>query len=148
MVPLQKSHAYLTRVTLSSSSSFIPARMEGVMSESFTFQSMIRGCHVYNEVWYAVVGETLPCQQEGGNSHDPYAVAVMNGRLIVGHVPHEISAVCYLFLRRGGTISCKVTGRRRYSADLAQGGLETPDICRCCQRPFQSAKTRTECPQL
>ena len=69
--------------------------MEGVMSESFTLQSMIRGYHVYKEVWDAVVGETLPCQQEGGNTHDPYAVATMKGRLIVGHVPREISAVCY-----------------------------------------------------
>ena len=50
----------------------------------------------------------------------------MKGRLIVGHVPRKISAVCYLFLRRSGTISCEVTDRRRYSADLPQGGLEIP----------------------
>ena len=29
-----------------------------------------------------------------------------------------------LFLRRGGSIDCEVTGSRRYSEDLAQGGLE------------------------
>ena len=31
-----------------------------------------------------------------------------------------------MFLRRGGTISCSVTGGRRYSEDLPQGGLEFP----------------------
>ena len=34
--------------------------------------------------------------------------------------------VCSLFLRRGGSIHCKVTGSRRYSSDLPQGGLEIP----------------------
>ena len=31
-----------------------------------------------------------------------------------------------LFLRREGTIICEVTGTRRYSVDLPQGGLEIP----------------------
>ena len=31
-----------------------------------------------------------------------------------------------LFIRRGGTIECIVTGTRRYSSDLPQGGLEIP----------------------
>ena len=34
--------------------------------------------------------------------------------------------MCSLFLRRGGTIGCTVTGQRKYSADLPQGGLEIP----------------------
>ena len=42
-LPKKKSHAYQTRVTLSLSSSSIRARMEGVTSESFTLQSVIRG---------------------------------------------------------------------------------------------------------
>ena len=36
--------------------------------------------------------------------------------------------MCSLFLRKGGTISCKITGSRRYSSDLIQGGLEVPCI--------------------
>ena len=31
-----------------------------------------------------------------------------------------------LFLRRGGAIYCVVTGHRRYSRDLPQGGMEIP----------------------
>ena len=46
--------------------------------------------------------------------------------MIVGHVPRALSAVCCLFLGKGGTIFCEVTGRRRFSAGLPQGGLEVP----------------------
>ena len=87
---------------------------------------MVRGYHVYRDVWEAAVGQTLPCQREAGNPHDPYAVSVTEGGTIVGHVPRAISAVCSLFLRRNGTILCEVTGTRRKSSDLPQGGLEIP----------------------
>ena len=34
----------------------------------------------------------------------------------------------------GGTITATVTGRRRYSSDLAQGGLEIPcDLKHCAE---------------
>ena len=41
-------------------------------------------------------------------------------------MPRNISTLCSLFLRRGGAIFCVVTGRRRYSRDLRQGGMEIP----------------------
>ncbi len=44
----------------------------------------------------------------------------------VGHVPRRISSICSIFLRRGGNITCTVTGSRHYSGDLPQGGLEVP----------------------
>ena len=44
--------------------------------------------------------------------------------VIIGHLPKRISKICSLFLRRGGSITCTVTGGRRYSGDL--GGLEIP----------------------
>ena len=43
-------------------------------------------------------------------------------------MPRKISALCSTFIRKGGTISCCVTGSRRYSSDLPQGGLEIPCI--------------------
>ena len=56
-----------------------------------------------------------------------YAVAVLKLDIIVGHITRAISAACYVFLGlAGSTISCKVTGLRRYSADLPQGGFEIP----------------------
>lgn len=89
-------------------------------------ETIVRGYHVYRAVWEAVIGQVLPCQHERSNTHNPYAVAVVDRGVIVGHVPRSISSVCYLFLVRKGTISCEVTGSRQYSTDLPQGGLEIP----------------------
>ncbi len=74
-----------------------------------------------------MIGDMLTCEVEHGNIHDIYAVAVivLSGN-IVGHVPRHISTVCHLFIRRTGTIVCQVTGRKRHSSDLTQGGFEIP----------------------
>ena len=95
---------------------------------TFSVEAMIRGHHVYKEIWIPVEGEILSCMREVGNSRDPMAVAVKKGSDVVGHVPRKISAVCSIFLRRGGTINCRVAGHRRYSSDLEQGGLEVPCV--------------------
>ena len=96
------------------------------MEEFFERNCCIRGYHAYKEVWEAAVGEALVCEREPENASDRYAVAVEKEGSIIGHLPRKVSRVCSLFLRRGGTIQCTVTGRRKYSADLAQGGLEVP----------------------
>ena len=85
---------------------------------------MIRGYHVYKDVWQPQNGEVLQCRRER-NIHDPYAVAVIKNGSVVGHVPRRLSTLCSLFLRHG-CIDCRVTGNRRYSRDLPQGGLEIP----------------------
>ena len=94
--------------------------------KEFSRVSNIRGYHVYKDVWEAAIGEVLVCEREPRNAEDRYAVAVKKDGTIVGHLPRNLSRVCSLFIRRGGMIQCTVTGRRRYSADLPQGGLEIP----------------------
>ena len=89
--------------------------------------SCVRGYHIYKNVWDAVIGE-LQCERELANECDRYAVAVRKDGTIIGHLPRAISRACSLFLRRGNSITCRVTGHRRYSADLPQGGLEVPCI--------------------
>ena len=75
----------------------------------------------------ATLGEQLQCRRETSNPCDPYAIAVVNNEdFIVGHVPRSVSTLRSLFLQRGGNIMCEVTGARRYSSDLPQGGLELP----------------------
>ena len=86
----------------------------------------VRGYHVYKDVWEAAIGEVLVCRREPSNAADRYAVAVTKEETIIGHLPRKLSKVCSLFLRRGGSIRSTVTGRRRYSSDLTQGGLEVP----------------------
>ena len=96
---------------------------------SFTIEAMVRGYHVYQSIWDAANdGEELECCREFGNIHDPSAVAITKDSVIVGHVPRAISAVCSSFIRRGGLILCRVSGSRRYSSDLPQGGLEVPCV--------------------
>ena len=81
---------------------------------------------VASGVWTPYIGEHLDCARESGNSQDPFAVAVQKAGETIGHVPWTIFCICSLFLRQHGVISCSVTGNRRKSEDLPQGGLEVP----------------------
>ena len=60
----------------------------GTIEEAiFLHESVIRGHHVYK----SVCGEILQVEQEFGNSHNAYSVALMKDELVVGHVPRENS---------------------------------------------------------
>ena len=63
--------------------------------ETFQVDSCIQGYHT---------GEELNCVRERTNTEDPYAVAAIRRRAVVGHVPRNMSAACALFLRRRETI--------------------------------------------
>ena len=96
-------------------------------TDQFEVSSVIRGHHVYKHNWSPFNGEELTCLREEDSDKDRYAVAVTkSGSGVVGHVPRRISAACALFLQKGGSICCTVTGARKYSTDLPQGGLEVP----------------------
>ena len=95
---------------------------------SFHLTICIRGYHVYKDTLTPVIGEEVNCEREPGNREDPYTVAIKRGDRVVGHVPHNISCVSTLFIRRGCTIVSSVSGPRRYSDDLPQGGLELPCV--------------------
>uniref|UniRef100_A0A1X7UC64 Ubiquitin-like protease family profile domain-containing protein n=1 Tax=Amphimedon queenslandica TaxID=400682 RepID=A0A1X7UC64_AMPQE len=90
-----------------------------------SFNTCICEYHAYMKVWTPVMGETMDCECEPGNSSDPYAVAVIKNHIIVGHVPWLISAACFLFLQHDGhTISTTVSDllipvkRRHLEIDL------------------------------
>ena len=62
------------------------------------------------------IGEKLPVQREVNNIHDDFAVAVLKNGNTVGHVPWEISRVCWYFLHTSGSeMTCIVNGDRRRS---------------------------------
>ena len=73
-----------------------------------------------------VLGEILTCERELDNSEDRYAVAIRKDEDIIGHIPRKNSFLCSIFIRRGGVIRSLITGDRRYSHDLPQGGMEVP----------------------
>ena len=60
---------------------------------SVSVHSVVRGHHVYKKIWTPYVGQMLALQQEIGNVHDRFAVAVMAqpAATIVGRVPREFS---------------------------------------------------------
>ena len=46
-------------------------------THSNSFESVIRGHHVFKTIWSSFVGETLAVKQEKGNRHDYFALAVI-----------------------------------------------------------------------
>ena len=117
------------------------------MVSVFCIRSKVRGYHIYHSIWpYPFVRE-VSCEQEAGNSHDPQAVTMtklIDGNVeVVGHVPQTISSICSLFIRRGRSITCKVTRSREYSSDLEQGGIQLPcKLTFCIADSLEFQKTR------
>ena len=86
------------------------SRHASIMSAETEVPSCMRGYHVYKDRWAVAVGELLTCSREITNASDRYVVAVIKNRMTIGHLPRKMCRVCSIFLRRGGLISCKVTG--------------------------------------
>ena len=76
-------------------------RMRSVRVECY-----VRGYHVYQRIWNPFVGEVAIAVREERNTHDRYAVAILEEDTCcsVGHLPREISKECVYFLKMGGTI--------------------------------------------
>ena len=85
---------------------------------------MLTGYQAYKDIWTVVNGEELPCQRKDGNQANAFALAIVKDRTVIGHIPKKISSVCLLYLRRGRSTVCRVTGPQRSSEYLVQGGLE------------------------
>ena len=95
--------------------------------EVYERNSSIRGYHVYKDIWDTVIGED-------SNVRDSRIMAVIDMQLLLRKMKFLSVTCCvnisslFPFLRRGNEITCFVTGYRRYSADLQQGGLEVPCV--------------------
>ena len=81
--------------------------------EEFEMNGCVRRFHIYQDTWTSVIDEKLACRREDSNPRERYAVAVLKSEEIVGHVPRYMSIACSLFMRRGGSVYCTVTERRR-----------------------------------
>ena len=115
--------------------------MAAVTSERYEMESVVRGHHIYKVVWTPVIGEELLLQPEDDNEHDRYAVSLLrcSDSCVVRHVPRSVSRVFWFFLRRGGRISCRITGRRKLGL-----GLEVP----CVYIFLASARLIKKLPEL
>ena len=82
-------------------------------------------------VWMSHAGETLLLRAEHGNTVDLFAVAVVKGSNIVGHVVMDYSRVFWYFIqKRHSSIVCKISGSRCLS-EVSGKGSEVP-----CQYVF------------
>ena len=70
----------------------------------FIYEDVIRGHHVYKDVWTPAL---LEVAKQPGNVHDRRAVALLRGRekVCVGHVPRELSRMFWYFLDHSGNIT-------------------------------------------
>ena len=89
--------------------------------KSYEKASVVKGHHVYKVIWTPEVGEELPVDCEYSNEH---AITVLKYGEIVSHLLGTILHVSWFFLRRGGHIVCRVTGKRRHD-----DALEDPCVC-------------------
>ena len=64
------------------------------MAVSFECDSVIRGYHIYKEIWEASQGETFHCMRETGNTFDPFAVAVVRDGEIISHMRAKVNFSC------------------------------------------------------
>ena len=63
--------------------------------ESHMIEAMVRGYHVYKEIWCAAVGKELSCMREVENYRDPFAVAVVRSGVIVGQGRYRQYVRCF-----------------------------------------------------
>ena len=71
------------------------------MASEFTVENCVRGYHVYQLKWTAVIGEVLSCSRKLGNA---FAVAVMKKTEIVGYISCFYSCIYGLLLCNGGSL--------------------------------------------
>ena len=90
-------------------------------SSILTVDSVIRGHHIYKVIWTPTLGVELQLMPEEDNIHDNHAVAVMKEGNVVGHMPRSLLPMSWFFIKRGGSISCEVTGHQKFGI-----GLEVP----------------------
>ena len=85
--------------------------MASEADEVYTYDSVIRGHHVYKLIWTPRMGEQLPLRCEDNNVRDATAVAVMKGIVVAGHLPRVLARTVFYFLKRSNPASEGV-GRR------------------------------------
>ena len=47
------------------------------VESAFSVEAMVRGYHIYSDIWTAVVNEELHCRREPFSAANPFAVAVV-----------------------------------------------------------------------
>ena len=96
----------------------------------FAVNCCVCGYHIFKSFCEAPISSVLSVKHEDDPQslvHSKYAIALINSELVaVGHLPKFVSKLAHFFVKHAGKIRCEITGSKRYSSDLEQGGLEIP----------------------
>ena len=95
---------------------FKTARSTWQSVKASTLESIIRGRHVYKQIWRPLGGEILTLELEEDNNHDKFAVSLLKDATVLGHGPREFLQVFW----HGETITCEVTDRRKRGKATSQ----------------------------
>ena len=97
---------------------------------SFTVECCVRGYHIFQSFWEAPFGSVLIAKFEDDQQsliNDKLAIALVNNDSVtVDNIPKFMSKLTHVFIKHGRRIKCEITGGKKYSRDLEQGGLEIP----------------------
>ena len=115
--------------------------MANVIEQTLSLSSYVRGYHDYKDLWTPHVGQTLATMAETTNPLDRFAVAVLLGDDMVGHLPKgklgQYAKTISFFLQADAKNSCAVvtTGQAVNLGD--KKGMQVPCIlCFSGTRPF------------
>ena len=57
-------------------------KVESSGNEVYEVDSIVRGHHVFKEIWTPFIGEDLECKRDVSNTRDAYAVGIMRMRFL------------------------------------------------------------------
>ena len=96
---------------------------------SFKIDCASRGYHVYRGLWKPKLNEKLEVGIDKDDVYDPYACGIYNyskevisGKILIGHIPRELSRFCKFFLDYGGKLEATVRCTKYRRSPLPQGG--------------------------
>ena len=97
-------------------------------NETLVYSAVVRGFHVYQDVWKPLENEELECLFERHNLFDMFAIKTchLEGGHIAVHLPREISRPTKFLLDRGAKVTAQLTGTHDRRSPFFQGGLEIP----------------------
>ena len=89
------------------------------------FNTVIRGYHVYKNVWDACGADKLYCKHDTRGLEAPSRCGwsnKFNNSMLVGHLPMELSSLIEFFLKdtSDNFVVCSVTGKRYRELGLAK----------------------------
>ena len=93
------------------------------MEYAITFDSIIRGHHVYKDTWNPIKGQCIDCRpdtREEAKEYDTNSLGLYEHHTLVGHVPVEISCLLTHFLKadKENSLSAIVIGGRKKERGL------------------------------